>query len=222
MADRLNIPPYTNLESWESTTAPDMVDGYGQGAEAAHALPPSRGTPSPVLLIMLAAGHYYHVRVTPRPEDGRWDLEAVESMIPVTAPLPDAPSTLNPDQPPDPLAAVTSGQAGSWHSGHAFYCLWQWARRWWPDTRPWTAAWRFHRDGLQQAEAAPPQGVEDPPTTGNLCAIFAVHQIRAHSGRADPSLRTETAARAAYTALVHKIFDALRSAQIRPGTSQQP
>ena len=115
-----NIPPYTNLESWESTTAPergwnlrDMVDRYAREAEAAHALPPSRDTPSAVLLIMLEAGHYYHVRVTPRPADGRSDLEAINSMIPVAAPLLDGPTTLIPGYPPDPLTAITSEQAGN-------------------------------------------------------------------------------------------------------------
>ena len=34
-------------------------------------------------------------------------------MIPTTAPLPDAPTTLSPNQPPDPLMSVTFGQMGS-------------------------------------------------------------------------------------------------------------
>ena len=50
---------------------------------------------------MLEARHFYHVRVVPQPETGRLDLEAVDSMISTTAPLPNTPTTLNPTQPPD-------------------------------------------------------------------------------------------------------------------------
>ena len=227
-ADNLNIPPYTNLDSWECTIAPekgrslrDMVDRCAREAEATHAVPPSRNTPNAVLVIMLKAGHYYHVRVTARPADGRWDLEGIDSMIIVAAPLPDGP-TLIPGQPPDPLTAITSGQAANCQAGHALYCLWQWARRRWPATRAWTVAWRLHQDGLQHTEATPPGGMEDPPTTANLCTIFAVHHVRTLSGRVDPTIPTETEARAAYAALVYEMVDALRSAQIRPGTSQPP
>ena len=122
MAHRINIPPHANLESWESNTAlakgrnlTHMVDGYAQGARQHTPCPPSPDTPRPVRLVMLEIGQYYHGRVTPRPEDKQWDLEAVNSIIPVAAPLPDAPTTVNPGQPPDPMTAVTSGQAGSWH-----------------------------------------------------------------------------------------------------------
>ena len=89
-----------------------MVDGHTTGPETRHARPLDRRTPSTILLVMLEAGHYYHVRITPRPEEQRWDLEAVDSMIPIAMPLPAGPTTLSPDQ-PDPLTTIVSGQAGT-------------------------------------------------------------------------------------------------------------
>ena len=77
-------------------------------------------------------------------------------MLLATTALPDSPTPLPNDQPPDPLTAIVSGTAGTWHPGSAFYCLWQWARRRWPHTREWTATWRVHLDGGQQLEAIPP------------------------------------------------------------------
>ena len=46
-------------------------------------------------------------------------------MIPATMDLPDSPTPMLPDQPPDPLTAVLLGTAGTWHPGHALYCLWR-------------------------------------------------------------------------------------------------
>ena len=97
--------------------------------------PQDRDTPSTVLLVMLEAGRYYHVKIIPRPEEQRWDLEAVDSMIPRDRPMPAGPSTLSPDQ-PDSLTSIASGQAGTWHSGHALDCLWRWTQRRSWDTRP--------------------------------------------------------------------------------------
>ena len=55
------------------------------------------------------------------------------------------------------------------------------------------------------------------PTEPNLCPVFAIHQIQrlALGGQLQPAIRTETEPRAAHTALVHKIFGALRSAPVR-------
>ena len=75
---------------------------------------------------------------------------------------------------------------------------------------------------MQQAEAPPPQGAEDPLTTPHLCAIFVAHQIQAYSANTDPTIRTETAARAAYAAFVHELLHLLRSAHIRQQPPQQP
>ena len=64
-------------------------------------------------------------------------------------------SPLPNDQPPDPLTAIVSGAAGTWHPGHDLYCLWRWPQHRWPHTSDWTATWRFHLDGRQQLEAIP-------------------------------------------------------------------
>ena len=74
-------------------------------------------------MTMLESGHYYQVRITPHPQECHWNLEAVNSMVPASAALPDGPNPLSHNQPPDPLTAVVSGEAGSWHPGHALYCL---------------------------------------------------------------------------------------------------
>ena len=137
-------------------------------------------------------------------------------MLPATTGLPDNPTPLLPNQPPDPLTAIVSGAAGTWHPGHALYCLWRWAWRRWPHTRAWSAAWRLCLDGRQQMEAIP-EPTAETPTEPNLCPVFAIHQIRALAlgGQLQPAIRTEMEARAAHAALVHKIFSALRSALVR-------
>ena len=94
-------------------------------------------------MIVLENGHYYQVRIIPHPQESHWSLEAVDSMLPATTALPDIPSPLLNDQPPDPLTAIVSGTAGTWQPGCALYCLWRWARRRWPHTREWSATWRF-------------------------------------------------------------------------------
>ena len=91
----------------------------------AHAEPPRRSTPSTVAMVVLENRHYYLVGITPRPLTRRWDLEAVDSMIPRDMNLPVCSTPLG--QPPDPLATIVSGRAGTWHQGHALYCLWRWA-----------------------------------------------------------------------------------------------
>ena len=107
VANRLHIPPSGNLVSWDHRTAPDqgrkirdMVSGYVLTAAAHNTPPPGQATPRPVLLIMVEASHFYHVRVVLQPETGRWDLEVVDSMIATTAPLPNSLTTLDPVQPP--------------------------------------------------------------------------------------------------------------------------
>ena len=99
-------------------------------------------------------------------------------MLPANAALPDSPTPLPNDQPPDPLTAIVSGAAGNWHPGHALYCLWRWAQRRWSHTRDWTAMWRFHLDGQQQLEAIPQhERTAETIIATNLCPVFAIHQI---------------------------------------------
>ena len=197
----------------------DMVERYPPGAETAHAGPPRcEDDPGTISVILLKSGHYYQVRITPQPQECHWNLEAVDSMLPATAALPDGPTPLPQNQPPDPLTAVMSGEAGSWHPGHALYCLWHWAQRRWPHAKDWTTTWRFHLDGRQQLEAIPQHGrTTETPATGNLCPVFAIHQIwaLALAGKLLPIIRNETKAQAAHAALVHEIFSALRSALMR-------
>ena len=162
-ANTLNIPPYRDLADGESRTARDrgrnlrsMVEPYLPGAETARAGPPRReDDPSTIAMIMLESGEYYQVRITPHLQERHWSLEAVDSMLPESAALPDGPTPLPHTQPPDPLTAIVSGEAGTWHPGHALCCLWRWAQRRWPHTRDWTATWTFHLDGWQQLEAIP-------------------------------------------------------------------
>ena len=68
----------------------------------------------------------------------------------------------------------------------------------------------------QQAEVIPPDEQVDPPTTANLCRVFAMHQIRAlATGQGPPTIHTEAEARAAHAALVRELFDALRNALVQ-------
>ena len=139
-------------------------------------------------------------------------------MLPASAALRDSPTPLANDQPPDPLTAIVSGAAGTWHRGHALYCLWRWAQRRWPHTRYWTATWKFHLDGRQQLEAIPHhERTAETPRATKLCPVFAIHQIRtlAMGRQLQPAIRTETEAQAAHAALVHEILSALRSALVR-------
>ena len=157
-------------------------------------------------MIALESGHYYQVRITPHPQECHWNLEAVDSMLPASTALPDSPTSLPQNQPPDPLTAVVSGEAGSWHPGHALYCLWWGTQRRWPHTRDRTATWKFHLDGRQQLEAIPQhERTMETPAEANLCPVFAIHQILvlAMGGQLLPTIRTETKAQAAHAALVH-------------------
>ena len=208
----------------------DMVERYPPGAETARAGPPRReGDPSTVTMIVLESGHYYQVRITPHPQECHWSLEAIDSMLPASAALPDSPTPLPQNQPPDPLTAIVSGEACTWHQGHALYCLWRWAQRRWSYTRDWTATWRFHPDGRQQLEAIRQQErTAETPAATNLCPVSAIYQIRALAmgGQLQPAVRTETEAQAAHAALVHEILSALCSALVRrvgnppgPGTT---
>ena len=100
---------------------------------------PRERDPGTIAMIVLGNGHYYQVRIIPHPQESHWSLEAVDSMLPATTYLPDSPTPLLPGQPPDPLTAIVSGTAGTWHPGHALYCLWRWAQRRCPHTRVWSA-----------------------------------------------------------------------------------
>ena len=116
------------------------MEQYPPGAGTAGAGPLRRkDDPSTISMIMLESGHYYQVRITPHPQECHWNLEAVVSMLPARAALPDGPTPLPHHQPPDPLTDVVSGEAGHWHPGQALYCLWRLAQRRWPHTRDWTA-----------------------------------------------------------------------------------
>ena len=233
-ANTLNIPPYKNLAEWESRTARNrgrnlrsMVERYPPEAATARGGPlPREGDPSTIAMIVRESGHYYQVRITPQPQECRTSLEAVDSMIPASAALPDSPTPLPNDQPPDPLTAILSGAAGTWHAGHALYRLWRWAQCRWPHTRDWTATWRLRLDGRQQLEAITQhERTAETPTATNLCPVFAIHKIRAlaMSGQLQLAIRTETQAQAAHAALVHEILSALRSALVlRVGNPPRP
>ena len=221
--ETLLIPRYEGLAEWESRTARDrgrnltsMVERY---PETARAAPPQRERdPSTTTINVLESGHYYQVRITPHPQESHCSLEAVDSMVQATTALLDSPTPLPNNQPPDPLTAILSGTAGTWHPGHALYCLWRWARRRSPHTREWTATWRFHLDCRQKLEAIPQcERTAETPTATNLCPIFAIHQIQALAlgEQLQPAIRTETEAQGAHAALVHEILSALRSALVR-------
>ena len=140
---------------------------------------------------MLESGHYYQVTITPKPLENHWDLEAADSMLPREVDLPDGPTPLLPGQTPDLQIAIVSGAAGTWHPGHALYCLWRWAQRRWPHTRDWSPAWRFHLDGRQQMEAiTTPERTTEQPTADNLFPVSTIHQIRPlAAGQVSPAIQ---------------------------------
>ena len=198
--EALHIPPHEGLAAWESGTARDrgrnLTSLAARYPETARAAPPPRERdPSTIAMIVLENGHYYQVRIIPHPQESHWSLEAVDSMLPATTALPDSITPLLNGKPPDPLTAIVSGTAGTWHPGHALYCLWRWAQRRWPHTRVWSATWRFYLDGRQQMEAIPERTAETP-TAPNLCPVFANHQVRALAlgEQLQPTIRTETEA----------------------------
>ena len=86
-------------------------------------------------MIVLESGHYYQVRNTLHPQECHWNPEAIESMLPARAALPDGPTPLLHNQFQDPLTAVVSAETGSLHPGHTLYSLWRWSQRRWPHTR---------------------------------------------------------------------------------------
>ena len=114
-----------------------MVERYPERARAGP--PPRERYPSTIAMIVSERGHYYQVQITSHPQECHWSLEAVDSMLPVNTALPDSPTPLPNDQPPDPLTAIVLGAAGIQHPGHALYCVWRWARRRLSHTRDWTA-----------------------------------------------------------------------------------
>ena len=116
--ETLRILPYEGLAAWESGTArsrghnlTSLGTRYPETTRAAP--PPRERDPSTIAMIVLGNGHYYQVQIIRHPQRGHWSLEAVDSMLPATADLPDSPTPLLPDQPPDPLTAVLSGTAGT-------------------------------------------------------------------------------------------------------------
>ena len=222
-AKTLRIPPYEGLAEWEGRTARDrgrnlrsMVEQYPEMARAAP--PPRKRDPSTIAMIRLKNGHYYQGWITRHPQESHWSLEAVDTMLPAVTALPDSPTPLLNGQSPDPLTAIVSATVGTWHPGHALYCLWRWARRRWLHTRDFLATWRFHLDGRQQLEAIPKhEQTAETPTATNRYPVFAIHQIHALAlgEQLQPAIRTETEAEAAHAALVHEILSALRSALVR-------
>ena len=185
----------------------------------ARAGPPRReDDPSTISMIVFESGHYYELRITPHPQECQWNLEAVDSMLLARAALPDGPSPCPITNLQMPLTAVVSGEAGSWHPGHALNCLWRWAQRCRPHTRDWTATWRFYLDGRRELEAIPQrERTTETPVARNLCPVFAIHQIWALAmGRQlQPTIRTKTETQAAHAALVHETSSALCSAFVR-------
>ena len=129
-AETLRIQPYEGLAEWESRTARDrgrnltsMLKRYPVTACAAP--PPREPDLGTIAMIVLESGHYYKVRITPHPQESHWSLQAVNTTLPATRSLPDSPIPLLNGQPPDPLKAIMSRIAGTWHPGHALYCLWR-------------------------------------------------------------------------------------------------
>ena len=90
-------------------------------------------------MTVLENGQYYQVRIITHLQESHCSLEAVDSMLPATTALPDSPTPLFEGQIPDLLTAMVSGTVGTWHPGHALYCLWRWAWRRWPHTGVWSA-----------------------------------------------------------------------------------
>ena len=122
--------------------------------------------------------------------------------------------------PPDPLTAIVSGASSTWHLGHTLYCRWRWAQHRWLHTTDWSATWRFHLDVRQQTEAIPPnERTAGRDATDYLCAVFAIHQVRAlAAGQVSTAIHMEEETRAAHTALVSDMLAALRTALHRhPG-----
>ena len=177
--ETLRIPPYEGLAAWESGTArsrghnlKSLAARYPETVRAAP--PPRERDPGTIAMIVLETGHYYQVRIIPHPQESHWSLEAVDCMLPATTALPDSPTPLLPCQPPDPLTAIVSGTAGTWHPGHALYCLLRWAQRRWPHTRAWSATWRFSAavgshpgtEGREPHCAQPVPRLHGPPDPG--------------------------------------------------------
>ena len=227
--ETLRIQRHKGLAAWESGSARDrgrnltsLATRYPEMARAAPQ--PRERDSSTIAMIVLENGRYYQVRIIPHPQESQWSLEATNSMLPATTALPESPTPLLNDQPPDPLTAIVSGTAGIWHPGHALYCLWRWARRRWPHSRVRSATWMFYLDGRQQLEAIPERTAETP-TAPNLCPAFVIHQIWALAlgEQLQPTIRTEMEAQAAHAALVHEIFSALHSALVgRVGSPPGP
>ena len=63
-------------------------------------------------MIVLESGHYYQVRIT-RTRRSATGLEAVDSMLPANAALPDSLTPLPSDQPPEFLRPILFRAAGT-------------------------------------------------------------------------------------------------------------
>ena len=90
-----------------------LAAGYPETARAAP--PPRERDPSTIAMIVLENGYYYQVRIILHRQESHWSLEAVDSMLPATTALRDSPTPLLSNQPWDPLTAIVSGTAGTWH-----------------------------------------------------------------------------------------------------------
>ena len=139
-----------------------MAEQYPQTARAAP--PPRTRDSSTIAMTLLENGHYYQVRITAHPQESHWSLEAVDSMLPAAAALPDSPTPLINAQPPDPLTALLSGTVGTWHPGHALYCIWRWARRRWSHTRVWSATCSTWTAGSSWRPSPSASGRQRSPT----------------------------------------------------------
>ena len=187
----VNIPPYNGFASWESKTASEgahnlwaMMEQYTQTVRSeAHAEPPASGIPSTIGMVVLEIRHHYQDEIQPRPLEQRWDSEALHSVLLRDMDLPDGPSPLLPGQPPDPLTAIFSGSAGTWHPGHTLYCLWRWAQRRWQPTKEWSATLSFHLDGRQETGVILPHNRANP-LTRTTCAP-SLRSIRSEHWRRD-------------------------------------
>ena len=188
----LRILLHAGLAAWESRSARGR--GHNLTGLAAHypkttraAPPPRKRDPGTIAMIVLENGHYYHSRIIPHPQRGHWSLEAVDFMLSATTDLPDSPTPLLTGQPPDPLTAVVSGTAVTWHPGHALYCLWRWAQRRLPHTRARSAAWRFYLDG--HSSWRPSRNGRQRPPLQPTCAPSSrsTRSVRSHwAGNCSP------------------------------------
>ena len=78
---------YSHFEATLHVSLTDTCRGQGHPPPCLPAATPPIPSSS-----SCCTGDYYNVRVVPQPQPGRWDLEAVNSIISMTTPLPDTPT----------------------------------------------------------------------------------------------------------------------------------